>query len=77
MIDNGHFPFIMEMLSTETEEEILLNLIQLVTSLAEDNSIGRKQAHTALPELKKFAADEHSALSLYAKDAIEVITWKP
>lgn len=67
----------MKMLSTQKDEEILLYLIQLVTSCAEDNSKGRKEAYFALPELQKFADDEDSALSQYAKDAIEVITWKP
>lgn len=67
----------MKMLSTETSEEILLYLIQLVTSCAEDNSKGRKEAFLALPQLQKFADDVDSSLSQYAKDAIEVITWKP
>lgn len=65
------------MLTTEKEDEILLNLIQLITSCAEDNSKGRKEAFIAIPQLQKFADDEDSVLSQYAKDAIEVITWKP
>ena len=67
----------MKMLTVEKEDEILLNIIQLVTSCAEDNSKGRKEAFIALPQLQKFADDEASVLSQYAKDAIEVITWKP
>ena len=77
MIDNGHFQFIMDMLKTEKEEEILLNLIQLITSLAEDNSTGRKQAHNARPHLSLFADDDENPLRMYAKDAVQVITWKP
>ena len=65
------------MLDTETEDEILLNLIQLITSLAEDNAHGRKLAAEAIPRLEKFSRDTSSVLSTYARDAIEVITWKP
>lgn len=77
IIDNGHYAGIMKMLTTEKEDEILLNLIQLITSCAEDNSKGRKEAFISIPQLQKFADDEDSVLSQYAKDAIEVITWKP
>ena len=65
------------MLGTEKEDEILLNLIQLITSLAEDNSRGRIEAQEAIPQLEKFGKDTSSCLSLYARDGIEVILWKP
>jgi HEAT repeat protein len=77
IIDNNHFADIMRMLETEKDDELLVNLIQLVTSLAEDNSRGRKEAHSALPQLQIFAKNKQSMLSQYALDAIEVITWKP
>jgi hypothetical protein len=67
----------MDMLSEEKEVEILLNLIQLVSSLAEDNDKGRVEAHYALPQLKKFVEEKHSELAGYAEDAIAIVVWKP
>ena len=68
------FGIIKKLLETETEEKILLNLIELIASLAEHPQ-GRTQAKECLERLEKLKEKEF--LNEYIIDAIGVITWIP
>jgi len=68
---------VLEMIRGETELEIQLNLVQLVSSLAEAPK-GRVLGFEVLDVLKEFLeCDNKDVIAIYAQDAIDVITWKP
>jgi len=61
----------------ETELEIQLNLVQLITSLAEAPK-GRIKGFEILDRLEELKNGENKdTIGKYAQDAIDVITWKP
>lgn len=68
------FGEIEEMLRSEKEEKILLNLIELVASLAEHPK-GREKAKGCLKVLEELGCREY--LKEYVADAVNVITWTP
>ncbi len=66
----------MDLLFDETEQ-IKLNIIQLITSVAEHPE-GRKKAKASLPRLKELKNDPgNEFLVPYIEFAIEIITWTP
>lgn len=66
----------MELLS-EPSEQLKLNVIQLIASVAE-HPMGRKKAHACLDRLKSYLENpELSYLEPYVKKTIEVIQWQP
>lgn len=77
LIDNGYMDLVLEMMQTETELEIQLNLVQLISSLAEAPK-GRIKGFDILDRLKELLSCEHKdIIGIYAQDAIDIITWKP
>jgi len=77
LIDNGYMDLVLEMMWNETELEIQLNLIQLISSLAEAPK-GRIKGYEILNRMEELLTSDHKAsLELYVKDAINIITWKP
>lgn len=68
------FADLQKMLSTERDEKIQLNLIELIASLAEHPE-GREKAKGCLDLLKNLSSHEY--LQEYIADAVAVITWKP
>lgn len=77
LIDNGYMDLVLEMLRNETDLEIQLNLIQLLSSLAEAPK-GRKKGFEILERLKQFLTCENKdIIAIYAQDAINIITWLP
>jgi len=68
---------ILEMMRCESDLEIQLNLVQLISSLAEAPK-GRIKGFEILDRLGELKEGENKdRIGMYAKDAMEVITWKP
>lgn len=77
LIDNGYMEIVQQLMRDETELEIQLNLVQLITSLAEAPK-GRIKGFEILDRLEELKNGENKAtIGKYAQDAIDVITWKP
>ena len=77
LIDNNHFPRILTLLQHE-DQQIQLNVVQLLTSLAE-HPLGRQICiKQCLEDLKaKLGSEPSCFLNEYIEQAIEVITWVP
>lgn len=61
----------------EKSEQLLLNVIELLTNVAEE-PVGREMAKGVLPKLDKLRQNnEYSYLHHYIDLCVEVITWVP
>lgn len=76
MMDNNQLDLVISLLD-HGDEQIKLNVVQLITSLAE-HPVGRKECWRCLKTLQRFQNEaQFEYISPYAAQAIDVILWEP